>query len=140
MLIPAAQRDDDLGPLVDDVSEGEGILVGGTWGAEAEGVGEDGLGVLAGFEAEEVDAPGELVEEVVGEHVGDEGVDGVGGGVGFWKGQKNRVSRFGCDRGAGRGVLWVQGGALREIESYTLCALEGQLHLRKVLAEFVLCL
>lgn len=85
MLVPAAQRDDAFGPLVDDVGEGEGVLVGGTGGAEAERVGEDGLGVLAGFEPEQVDAPGEFEEEVVGEHVGDEGVDGVGGGVGFCK-------------------------------------------------------
>ena len=113
VLVPAAQRDDDFGPDVDDVGEGEGVLVGGAGGAEAERVGEDGLGVLAGFEAEQVDAPGEFVEEVVGDHVGDEGVDGVGGGVGFWKGAEGRSVVLGEALG-GRGIKGSSKGSSRE--------------------------
>lgn len=58
----------------DDLSQSGGFGSCRAWGAEAEDVRDDGLGVFAGFEGEAVDLRNEQGEQVLGERGGDEGV------------------------------------------------------------------
>jgi hypothetical protein len=100
-LVPAAQRDDDLRALADEVVDGQRLgglvlLAAGAGGAVPEHIGEDELGVLAGFEGDLVDVGGEQVEEVFGEHEVDEVVDLVGAGFGICATAMLEMDGLGC--------------------------------------------
>jgi preprotein translocase subunit YajC len=72
VVVGTAEFDEDLRAVADDVREGDGVaLVGGVGGAEAEDVGEDDLGVLAGLEGQAVEVDGEEVEQVFVDEAGD---------------------------------------------------------------------
>ena len=72
MLIPSAQFDDHFRSFIDHVFESRRVFGCAIWGAEAQDMGEQGLGVFAAFEGEEVDTAGEGVEEVFLNHRCDE--------------------------------------------------------------------
>ena len=65
MVVAPTELDEDLWSVAYNVGEGYGVAFGGgSGGAEAEYVGEDDLGVFAGFEGKAVEVDGEEVEEV----------------------------------------------------------------------------
>ena len=86
--VAVAEGDDDFGLFADYFAQGVGfgvVIWGGdvAWLAEAEDVGDDGLGVFAGFEGEAWDRGDEDGEELFGEGGHDELVDLVGRGFEF---------------------------------------------------------
>ena len=85
VLVTSTQLHNDFWPLIYHIGQGWGIRGrSSVWGLEAEDVGEDGLGVFARLEGEEVYAASEEVEEVLLDDGGDELGDLFGANLGFY--------------------------------------------------------
>lgn len=77
-LVAIAEGNDDLGLFPNDLLQRIGLAGSAAGAAEAEDVGDDGLGVFAGFKGQAVDVVDEDGEQLLGQDGRHELVDLVG--------------------------------------------------------------